>query len=119
MGLCRRDTATDSSAQDPTSDTIKPTRDTRQTDPVHISTVAHQCPQLSFMSDYTTMELFQQALTQCDPATISLEPHGQSEDTDSPLTRPEVDYIHQSLYDTVLHLSQGSTSPNEVYYTVL
>nr|XP_046226326.1 uncharacterized protein LOC124049058 isoform X1 [Oncorhynchus gorbuscha] len=119
VGLCRRNTATDSSAQDPTSDTIKPTIDTRQTDPVPISAVAHQCPQLSFMSDYTTMELFQQAMTQCVPATITLEPHGQSEYTDSPLTRPESDYIHQSLYDTVLHLSQGSTSPTEVYYTVL
>ncbi|XP_035631708.1 leukemia inhibitory factor receptor-like isoform X3 [Oncorhynchus keta] len=119
VGLCRRNTATDSSAQDPTSDTIKPTIDTRQTDPVPISAVAHQCPQLSFMSDYTTMELFQQAMTQCVPATITLEPHGQSEYTDSPLTRPESDYIHQSLYDTVLHLSQGSTSPTEVYYTAL
>ncbi|XP_055731705.1 interleukin-31 receptor subunit alpha [Salvelinus fontinalis] len=122
MGLCRRNTATDSSAQDPTSDTIKPTTDTRPTDLVPISTVPHQCPQLSFMSDYTTMELFQQAMTQCVPATISLEPHGQSsqsEDTDSPPTRPELDYIHQSLYDTVLHLSQGSTSPSELYYTVL
>ncbi|KAK6316107.1 hypothetical protein J4Q44_G00136310 [Coregonus suidteri] len=127
MGLCRRDTATDSRDQDPTSDTIKPTTDRRQTDPVPISTAAHQCPQLSFMSDYTTMELFQQAMPQCVPATMSLssEPQGQSsqsEETDSPLTRTGLDYIRQSLYDTVLHLSQGSTSPTqntEVYVTVL
>ncbi|KAK6305168.1 hypothetical protein J4Q44_G00239480 [Coregonus suidteri] len=76
--------ATDSRAQDPTSDTITsiPT-DIRQTDPVLISTVAHQCQPLAFLSDYTTMELFQQAMPQCVPDTTSsslssLEPQGQS-----------------------------------------
>ncbi|XP_055792119.1 interleukin-6 receptor subunit beta-like [Salvelinus fontinalis] len=59
-------------AQDPTSDTITsiPT-DMRQTDPVLISTVAHQCHPLAFLSDYTTMELFQQAMPQCVPTNTS------------------------------------------------
>ncbi|XP_029624960.1 interleukin-6 receptor subunit beta-like isoform X1 [Salmo trutta] len=59
-------------AQDPTSDTITslPT-DRRQTDPVFVSTVAHQCHPLAFQSDYTTMELFQQAMPQCVPTNTS------------------------------------------------
>lgn len=78
-------------AQDPTSDTITsmPT-DRRQTDPVLISTVAHQCHPLAFQSDYTTMELFQQAMPQCVPTNTSssslssLESQDQSSQTVKP-----------------------------------
>ncbi|XP_010876358.2 uncharacterized protein LOC105015147 isoform X1 [Esox lucius] len=120
------DTATACKAAGPTSDMdARTSTDMTQTAMAPNSTVAHKCPPLAFLSDYTTMELFQQTMPQGISATCSSltqGPSSQSTDTDSTLTPLELHYICPSLSQTAIQPSHGSASETqntEECYTVL
>ncbi|KAJ7988501.1 hypothetical protein DPEC_G00324210 [Dallia pectoralis] len=120
MSVCQTDTATatatESKAPRSTSDTLSHTStDMNQTVSVSNNTVAHECPPLAFLSDYTTMEHFQQTVLQSVPGTSSSLTPGP----DSTLTTTRFQYICLSNPDPNIPFSSSGTQNVEVDYTVL
>ena len=119
-GVCQRhflSTTTERKDKDLTSVCATPSSMNMQ----HSDPISHQAV---FMSDYTTMELFQMAMPlDSRPSTASADTQEQRLTGDKDLTslRPELDYVRQSLCNA-LFLSQGGPLPpqnTEHYNTVL